>query len=51
MTEFFAIFESMRQKYHAPEAEPLPYALLNALLADSFGSDGIEGFEDNEQEW
>ena len=49
MTEFFAIVEDMRQKYHAPE--PLQYALLNALLADSFGSDGIEGFEDNELEW
>ena len=41
----------MRKKYHAPEAEPMPYALLYSLLADSFGSDGIEGFEDKEQEW
>ena len=37
--------------YLPPKAEICPLSLLEALLADSFGSDGIEGFDNSDQVW
>ncbi len=41
----------MKKEYSKPEAELLAFGILYELLADSFGNEGIEGFEDIGQEW